>query len=355
VKTETLIWTVVLVLAGAWLILRTSQGNMGLAYERLVEKQFVRVDDIAETYTDGEPTGRMIERWVPADSPEASERLPGTDTIEWTESERVAPRMFHEAEATDPQQADIRFSFRHTLGLWVAAIFTLAIFSFLYKDNPLYRLAEAVVVGVSAAYWMVVGFWTTIVPNLFGKLFPPPIKDWAMPDLPLEQGYARWLYLVPLILGIMLLWRLAPKGAWIARWPLAYIIGTTAGLRLFSHMQADFVAQINNVIIPLVEREGGVIFFWESLANITIILGVLACLVYFFFSIEHKGVFGKTARVGIWVLMITFGASFGYTVMGRIALLAIRLEFLFDDWLWLIDPAGRRLVGVATSLIMTIT
>ena len=42
--------------------------------------------------------------------------------------------------------------------------------------------------------------------------------------------------------------------------------------------------------------------------------------------------------MGIWFLMITFGAAFGYTVMGRIALLAIRLEFLFDDWLWLIDP-----------------
>jgi hypothetical protein len=28
--------------------------------------------------------------------------------------------------------------------------------------------------------------------------------------------------------------------------------------------------------------------------------------------------------------------------MGRIALLASRLEFLFDDWLWLIDPLGKR-------------
>ena len=54
---------------------------------------------------------------------------------------------------------------------------------------------------------------------------------------------------------------------------------------------------------------------------------------------------GKTARVGIWFLMITFGAAFGYTVMGRIALLAIRLEFLFDDWLWIIDPAMNRIVG----------
>ena len=35
-------------------------------------------------------------------------------------------------------------------------------------------------------------------------------------------------------------------------------------------------------------------------------------------------------------------ASFGVTVMGRIALLAARFEFLFDDWLWLIDPSGKH-------------
>ncbi|HUG90220.1 MAG TPA: hypothetical protein VML55_05275, partial [Planctomycetaceae bacterium] len=73
------------------------------------------------------------------------------------------------------------------------------------------------------------------------------------------------------------------------------------------------------------------------------VLSILVCLVYFFFSFEHKGLVGQTAKVGIWVLMITFGAAFGYTVMGRIALLAIRFEFLFDDWLWLIDPTQRRL------------
>jgi hypothetical protein len=49
--------------------------------------------------------------------------------------------------------------------------------------------------------------------------------------------------------------------------------------------------------------------------------------------------------------MITFGAAFGYTVMGRIALLAIRLEFLFDDWLWLIDPTGRRVAETASLVL----
>ena len=72
---------------------------------------------------------------------------------------------------------------------------------------------------------------------------------------------------------------------------------------------------------------------WSSIGSIVGIVGVLSVLVYFFFSIEHKGLTGKAARVGIWFLMITFGSAFGLTVMGRITLLAQRLEFLFYDWL----------------------
>ena len=146
-----------------------------------------------------------------------------------------------------------------------------------------------------------------------------------------------------LILGGMLLWRLAPKGAWISRWPLAFIIGTTAGLRLIAFLHGDFLVQIRNSIVPLVVINQGGFSLTASLTNLISIVGLLCCLAYFFFSFEHKGAVGYAAQVGIWILMITFGAAFGYTVMGRIALLAIRLEFLLDDWLWLIDPIGRRI------------
>jgi len=37
-----------------------------------------------------------------------------------------------------------------TIGTWVAAFLTLSIFSFLYKDNPFYKFAEHLMVGVSA-------------------------------------------------------------------------------------------------------------------------------------------------------------------------------------------------------------
>ena len=288
-KRETMIWLAVFLVAALFLAWRTMTGEMGLSY----------VQD-----------------------------LNGTTTA-------VTPAVAATGTA--------RFDWSTTIGLWVAAFFTLAIFSFLYRDNPFYKFAEAVVVGVSAGYWMAVGFWTVVVPNLLGKLFPGWVQSWAMPGLSPVREDGWWLYLVPTVLGIMLLFRLSPVGAWLARWPLAFIIGTTAGLRLISFLHADFLSQIRNSILPLAVYEGSKFDWSDSITNLVIVLSILVCLVYFFFSIEHTGVAGKVSRVGIWVLMITFGAAFGYTVMGRIALLAIRLEFLFDDWLWLIDPTGRRL------------
>ncbi len=248
------------------------------------------------------------------------------------------------ASASEAAVGVARFDLSRTVGIWVAALLTLFVFSFLYRDNPLYKFAESTVVGVSAAYWMVVGFWTTLIPNLLGVLFPAWIQSWAQPGLsPLYVEYWQ-LSFIPLILSAMLVWRLMPVGGWISRWPLAFIIGATAGIRLIGYLEADFISQINNSILPLIVMDAERRFEpWDTLKNLLIITSILACLVYFFFSFEHKGVVGQVSRVGIWVLMITFGAAFGYTVMGRIALLAIRFEFLFDDWLWLIDPTDQRL------------
>jgi hypothetical protein len=264
----------------------------------------------------------------------------------FTQYETATYADYQRAEGANPAQTEYQFSLPRTIGLWTAAFFTLAVFSFLYRDNPLYKVAEAVVVGVSAAYWMVVAFWDVLVPNLFARISPATIQGWAIPGLTGPEAERDLLYLVPLVLGVMLLWRLAPRGGWISRWPLAFIIGTTAGLRLIGFLHGDFLAQIRNSIVPLAVINAGAFDFWESTRNLVSVIGLLCCLVYFFFSIEHTGWVGRTAKVGIWILMITFGASFGYTVMGRIALLAIRLEFLLDDWLWLIDPTGRRVVSL---------
>ncbi|MCH7526456.1 MAG: hypothetical protein IID39_03370 [Planctomycetes bacterium] len=306
-KKEQVVWALILLVAGAYLVVRTTGGHMGRAY----------VKDRVETV--------MIEM-----GDRAGEEVQDSRVINTT--------------SNDP---DARLSWPRTIGLWAAALFTLCVFSFLYQDNPFYKFAEAVVVGVSAAYWMVVGFWSTIVPNLIGKLWPTLVRNWAMPGL---KDPPEYLYFVPLVLGVLLLWRLMPKGGWISRWPMAFFIGAFAGLRMTAYLQSDFVAQIRNTIQDVLDRMPyGELEVGAIIKAMLIIVGVLSGLVYFFFSVEHKGIVGKTARLGIWFLMITFGAGFGYTVMGRIALFAIRVEFLFDDWLWLIDPQLRRVVASAAG------
>jgi hypothetical protein len=195
-------------------------------------------------------------------------------------------------------------------------------------------VCESVLIGVSAAYWMVNGFWTSLVPQLFGKLMPGLVREYALPSMPVSTtpGLDFALACVPLILGIMLVWRLAPKGGWISVWPIAMIIGVTAGLKLVSSIESDFMAQLGATMRPLVVMNGG-FDFWGTMAALVGVVGVLTVLTYFFFSVEHKGAVGKTARLGVWFLMITFGSAFGLTVMGRITLLAQRFEFLFKDWL----------------------
>ena len=165
-----------------------------------------------------------------------------------------------------------------------------------------------------------------------------------MPGLSPDRDQWWWVSLIPLALGVLLLMRLAPRGGWLAVWPLAFIIGTFAGLRLVAFVQADLLSQVRSSILSVVAlNSSNSLRLQQSIENFVLLAGTLVCLVYFFFSVEHKGTVGRISKIGIWVLMITFGAGFGYTVMGRIALLAIRLEFLFDDWLWLIDPYGKRL------------
>ena len=292
-------WVLLLVLGGGFLLTRAVTSEMGKVYVRQVEV-----------------------------APEGFDQT-------WIRYDTAEPRFRNEP--------DVELSWARTFGVWIAAYLTLSIFSFLYGDNVFYRLAESIFVGVSAAYVMVVGFWTGIVQNLFGKLIPGLIRGTVLPGLRDSQE-SEWVYIIPLVLSALMLMRLWPAGSWIARWPLAFFIGATAGLRLLGFFEADFVRQIQNTILPLlVFAEDGGFRIGESLKNTTIVLGVFSSLVYFFFSFEHKGIIGGFSKLGIWFLMITFGASFGYTVMGRIALLAQRLEFLFDDWLWIIDPAARRL------------
>lgn len=207
-------------------------------------------------------------------------------------------------------------------GTWVAAVLTLAIYSFLYKDNPFYRFAESLFVGLGAAYWLAMLYHNTLVPKLFVPLFFPP-----------EGEAVLWYRVFPGILAAFMLLRFFPKLSWLSRWSLGFVVGMYAGVNTTGFAQGDFVAQLHATVTTPLTEGGGL-----SIAlNVAAIVGVIATLIYFFFSKEHRGPLGATARLGIWFLMVAFGASFGYTVMGRVSLLIGRMTFLLRDWLHLMQ------------------
>ena len=217
----------------------------------------------------------------------------------------------------------------HTFELWIGALLTLMIFSFLYKDNPFYKFAEHLFVGVSAAYWMVIGIWSTLMPNLVGRIAPSALQ--GVINMP-EDARPQYHFIVPAVFGLLMLTRLVEKISWFSRWAMAFVIGFAAGTNFTRYLQSDFVGQIYNSMLPLVVVSSGHVAIGATFSAIVLIVGVISALIYFFFSKEHTGVFGATSRLGIWFLMVAFGAAFGYTVMARISLLTGRMQYL-GEWL----------------------
>ena len=238
--------------------------------------------------------------------------------------------------------------FSTILGGWVAAFLTIAIFSYLYKDNPFYKVAEHLFVGISAGYLLSLGFWTQLQPNLFGRLFPAKHYDpdtitysiynvlsfffsSIFPDGGIDKGHDQHLiYLLPLILGMMMLFSLIPSLNWMARWGIAYVVGMAAGLRAYGYLNSNVIGQIKgtavnifNFDLPIFSLSSPSVF-----NNLIILVGTICGLLYFYFSKEHKGALGTATKIGINFLMISFGASFGFAVMGRISLLIGRFTDL---------------------------
>ena len=240
------------------------------------------------------------------------------------------------------------------ISAWLYVLMTLCIFSFLYKDNPFYKAAEHLFVGVSAGYVAVLSFWQQVQPNLFGRLWPSRVDVddgsiltsiwYAIYEIfnVITTGFGvldrsifpeggikgfeeiRIIYMIPFILGIFMLLRLVPKLGWLARWAIAYIVGMAAGLRFYGFLNSNVLNQIKASAIDFTSD-------WGTIINgLIVFIGTLTGLIYFFYSTEHKGVVGRLSRIGIYFLMIKFGAAFGFAVMGRISLLIGQFNYLTD-------------------------
>ncbi|MDP8211601.1 MAG: hypothetical protein RAO94_10000 [Candidatus Stygibacter australis] len=190
----------------------------------------------------------------------------------------------------------------------IAAILTLFIFSFLYKDNPFYRFAEHLLVGVSMGYAIPLVYINAFIPFVYRPIF-------------LEGNF--WL-IIPSCIGILYIFRFTKNLSWLSRYPIAFGMGIV-GMGVPMSMHSSVLVQMRNAMRPV-----------DSINSFLIFIGTVSILLYFYFSKPHKGLYGKFTNVGIWFMMVGFGASFGYTVMARISLLIGRVQFLLGDFLGLI-------------------
>lgn len=194
----------------------------------------------------------------------------------------------------------------------IAGLLTLAIFSFLYRDNPVYKMAESLLIGVSMGYFLVITWTNTLMDLLF---------------VPLTQN-SKWSLVVPLALGLMMFGRFHQRTSSLSRIPIAVLIGSGAGVAIPAMLEARILKQISATVGPLITESGG-----PDFSVIVVLLGVLSTLAYFYFSREHKGALGAVAKGGTYFMMIFFGTTFGYTVMSRMSTLIGRVEFLLSDFM----------------------
>ena len=212
-------------------------------------------------------------------------------------------------------------------GIWIAAFLTLCIYSFLYRDNPFYRFAEHLFVGMTVGYGIALSIHQGLIPFAWNPL------EAAVTG---EASRLGLIKLIPICIGLLFFARLSPRHAWVLPYPFAILFGVGAGMEIPNMLQTNIFAQTRGTIEPFAAMHAGTLSPWDTFGAILMVIGVVCTLTYFFFSVEHRGPVNWLSKVGIAFLMIGFGSAFGNTVMGRVALLIQRVDFLLNDWIGMI-------------------
>ncbi len=209
--------------------------------------------------------------------------------------------------------------------VWIAALLTLMVYSYLLSDNPMYRLAQHLFVGSSIGYAAIIAFHNILRPHLF-----EPLR---------RDAATNWPYLIPLLLGLLLLTKARRSIAWLGNTSLGFLFGIGAALAIGGALLGSFLPQIQASWVSLSPATAGGLE--AALDNLCLAVGTIGTLTYFYFTMgSGKRPGGRLIRfwavVGKWVILITFGALFGNRIMSYVSLLIGRVQFLLGDWLGLI-------------------
>lgn len=211
----------------------------------------------------------------------------------------------------------------------LGGIATLSIFSFLIKENPLYRFFEHLFMGVATAVGVSATFRYFIIPEVVYPLLGLDIVVYPDNTPAAEYQRANLLLLLPMFFGALYYFILVPRFSWIAQLVIGFSLGVAGG-NAFKATINEMLPQVTDSFRPLY-LPGDLL---GSMSNILFIVTLLCSMSYFFFTFKRSdgGVITRSAILGRFLMMSCFGAFFGATIMARMALLVERLNFLIADF-----------------------
>jgi len=215
--------------------------------------------------------------------------------------------------------------------IWMAAVFTIWIYSIAFRDNDFFKFAEYTFVGAAAGHGLVYG-----VDN---------IKRYGWDNL---MGGAV-LYVVVFLLGILLYSRYHPQYFWVSRYPLSVMVGLGIGLSMRAVVTAEFIVQIKSTAaIKLI----GVSDPFTLISNLIFIILVVTTVYFFLFTFPkaHEGGLGIIPKIARYGMMAAFSYSFANTVLSRYNMIFGRLDFIYNQWL----PLQGAIIALPIVVILLI-
>lgn len=220
-------------------------------------------------------------------------------------------------------------------------IFTIGLFSVLYKENKFYRFCEHVFLGLASG-WAAVVMWAETLSSIWYDKMMGTID---------ESGKAasggQWLYAFLLPLAAMSYFVFNKKHNWMSRIPLGIILGVWSGQQIQAYfdtfgpqvragMKPILPTTFDSLIVPTKQAPEIVsanVYLSQAISNMCFVFTLVSVLSYFLFSFETKN---KALRLvnntGRYLLMIGFGAIFGSTVMMRFTLVIDRMYFIWIEF-----------------------
>jgi hypothetical protein len=204
----------------------------------------------------------------------------------------------------------------------ISFLLTVMVLTYLIGDNPAFRVAIFIFIGVSAGYAASVAWHQVIYPQLV---------------LPLRVGSLaeRLLALFPLVMGFLLLFKLWPRRASLGNVSMAFLVGVGAAVAVGGAVMGTLFPQTLDSMNAFNLSTAGTSWFAKLSEGIVMLIGTISTLVYFHYGAKatpQGPERWKPIRMISWVgqifIAITFGVLFSGVFVAAMTALIERLSFI---------------------------